>query len=176
MCQLVHFLLKPLTGQHFCLGVNQTSNAVNVTALLKVHPHSLPLCVCVFFPTCLYTSVNLAVELISQLGLRHVNLTQEGEWTWHPLQRICRISALTKQSIQTHITSHLPQGVTSHCVLNCCACSDQFCLLDDCWEYGMLQTLKDNLMGYQWCYFVDSYDLMVNVLHGSKYLSSIDFV
>lgn len=33
-----------------------------------------PLCICVFFPTCRYISVNLAVEFISQSGLRHIIL------------------------------------------------------------------------------------------------------
>lgn len=144
--------LNPSYRTSFCLSGNQTSHTVSVTASLKAHLLFLPPCIYVFFPTCRYISVNLAVELISQSGLRHVNLTEEGERTWHPLQRICRISALTKQSIHAHITFHLPQGVNSRCVLNRCACSDQFCSLDDCRVYGMLQTVQDNLTGYHTCY------------------------
>lgn len=126
MCQSAHcFSFKTPLRDNFCL---RASHAVSVGALLGVHL----LCIYVFFPTRRRISVNLAVELISQSGLRHVNLTEEGERTWHPLQRICRISALTKQSIHSHITFHLAQGVSSHCVLNRCACSDQFCRLDDC--------------------------------------------
>lgn len=135
------------------------------THSLELHPPFLPLCIYVSFPTCRHISVNLAAELISQSGLRHVNLTEKGERTWHPLPRICRISALTKQSIHTPITFHLPQGVNSHCVLNRCACSDQFCLLDDCWVYGVPQTVRDNLTGYHLCYLFDGYDLMLNVLN-----------
>lgn len=98
--------------------------------------------------------------LISLLNLFHSWVSdmstwlRKGERTWHPLQRICRISALTKQSIHSHITFHLPQGVSSDCVLNRCACSDQFCLLDDCWVCGALQMVQDNLTGYHMCYSV----------------------
>lgn len=38
-----------------------------------------------FFPTCRCISVNLAAELISQLGLRHVNLTEKGRTNVAPV-------------------------------------------------------------------------------------------
>ena len=45
----------------------------------------LPVFMSFFFPTCRCISVNLAAELISQLGLRHVNLTEKGRMNVAPV-------------------------------------------------------------------------------------------
>ena len=148
------------------LSGNEPSRGVSVTATLKVHPLLLPLSIYVFFPTCRYISVNLAVELISQSGLRHVNLTEGGEWTWHPFRRICSISALTKQSIRTHITFHLPPAVSSGCVESLCLFSS---VLLTRWLLGV-QRAGDSLTGYHHTRYLNSCDLMTNVVHKPKIL------
>lgn len=134
----------------------------------KVFSLFLPLCIYIFFPTCRYISVNLAVELISHSGLRHVILTEEGERTWHPLQT--NLQNLRSDKTIYTLSHHLSFTSRRHsrCVLNRFACSDQFCLLDVCWVYGMLQMVQDNLMGCHMSYLLDR-----QVINRHKHLSFI---
>lgn len=167
MCQCIFLIKTPYIMTFASVGLKP----LMLSVLASCSTFTLLFSLFVFMfssPTWWYISVNLTGELISQSGLQNVILTEEGKWTWHLLQRICRISALTKQSIHSHITFHLPQGVNPHCVLNRRACSDQFCLLDDCWVYSMLQMVPDNSMGCHVLSFFD--DLMLNVLNRPKYV------
>lgn len=130
----ISFSSKFLTVWKICYSRNQISHTVTVGSLLRCSPTHFFL-LFVFVSSSPPAVISLLILL---LNLFHSQVSDISSWMGKESERGTRYresaESHSDKTIYTH-SHHLSFTSRHHSpwVLNRCACSDQFCLLDDCW-------------------------------------------
>lgn len=148
----VFFLIR---HYDICLSATQTSHTVSDGACSSLTLLLPPL---VF----MFSSPAGSISLLILLGnLFHSRVSEMSSWLRKENERGTRYresaeSPLWQNNLYTLTSPFIYLKVSALTVLNRCACSDQFCLLDDCWVCGMLQMVTIRSLSFliatPWCW------------------------